>query len=98
VRTFQADLTANNLLPAVPAGGLSTWTLYLAFRESTFLTDVMNLQSVTVAGEYTSVADDPLQPVPEPSEIGLFVAGLLAFGGLRLGLIKTPTARTTRGE
>ncbi len=69
-------------LPTVPPGGLETWTLYLAFRETTTGEDRFNLYTINLSGDYNQV---PVQnPVPEPGTILLLGSGLVGLAGSKL--------------
>ncbi len=85
----------NGILPAVPADGLNSWVLYVAFREMTSGNDKMTLWELRTYGDYNEFASeepnggeftgssDPTNgviPTPEPSTVVLLGLGLAGMG------------------
>lgn len=77
----------SGVLPTIPADGLDSWTLYVAFRETTAGNDKMTLWNLTTYGEYSEYVptatpnEDPTPvPTPEPSTMALLGLGLAGIG------------------
>lgn len=85
----------NGILPAVPADGLDSWILYVAFRETTIGNDKMTLWELRTYGDYNEFvpeesnggeftgSSDPTNgvvPTPEPATVVLMGLGLAGIG------------------
>lgn len=72
------ELSLKDMLPQIPDGGLSNWTLYIAFGENTMGMDSFKMYNTRIYGDYNDCAP-PHSNVPEPGAMFLLGSG---FAGL----------------